>query len=216
MIYRVHRNSDGYPGSPIAYVSLCHGFVDVHNVYNALLKAKLISTDWFNPEELNVVFVPTHIYGVNAASLIRRTPKKNLFYLYPIELTDQNKYSVSDLYSKVYSNTISAVVNNQSSYRMSYTVPTSVSFADYHFNAIPAAAPAPRAQPPQQAVEIHRQIHQIEPPAPRAQIPAVNIRDVRPVGRGAGMQPPVQEAAAQEEIGFIRRRLNELLGTPRR
>ena len=148
MLYRVHRgDAKGYA---IAYVQLCHGYVSVSHICQALLEAGIIPANWFYTiDSLNSISFPSPIYGVSAFSLMRRTPAKSLFYLCPIE---PNTKQMSP--SKWGDGSKWLVMDGDIS--GSYTIPTSwnvqyvqmPNYVYYEPQPIPAQPPIPQQQAP--------------------------------------------------------------------
>lgn len=141
MIYRVHKpyKQDGSFGSLSGYVSLCHGFISLVNIYDALLQSKIISSDWFTVKDLQASKMQSPIHGVHSWSIIRRTSKAHLFFLYPAEANrlnpaqtwTSNKFTVAT--GSITDINWQGLVNQVISYMPNPAVP------------VPAVQPDPRA-----------------------------------------------------------------------
>lgn len=86
MLYKVYLSRlDGtYGNTPVGYVSLCYGHINIQNICAALSLSKIIPTHWFMLRELQIIEAPS-INGLMSYSLSRRPPYRTmLVYLYPI------------------------------------------------------------------------------------------------------------------------------------
>ncbi len=117
MLYRIHRYRPD--GKSLGYIYLCPGYVNISGIRDDLVRIKIVSENWFAPEELRAVAEPSNVYGASGYSVVRSRPNgKNpyLFYLHPIKpLPEQLQYepwNTANWYLPPYTTTATNFITN--------------------------------------------------------------------------------------------------------